>query len=284
MNHATAIAFPGQGGNWSATVRRLIDHRDHPLVRALRDRLDRDLQDLDGLDTRHAQPAVFVAGLVTAPDPSEAGLAVGHSMGEITAAAWAGAIEPVVGLDLLVTRAELGHRAHTDRPGAMVAVNRWDRLRVEELRRQAQFGSGGTLDVAVVNSESQIVLSGDESAVDLAVDLANGGGAVARRLPIGGAYHSTLMVGLVPAFREAVSSAVTSDPVIPVLSCTTAAVTSGADDLVAAIVGGLVGTVDWPRTVAALRTRFVSTIVDAGPGDTLVRLGRHLEGPPTVGR
>lgn len=282
MEHAVGIAFPGQGGNWAATVRRLRDRRDHPLVQALREKLGSEPEELDGLDTRHAQPAVYVAGLVG--DPIEADLAVGHSMGEITAAAWTGAIEELTGLDLLLTRADLGHRAHTGRPGAMAAVNRWDRNRVERLRREVQFASGEVLDIAVVNSETQIVVSGDVSAVDLAVDLANERGAVARRLPIGGAYHSTLLVGVVPAFRTAVRAAVTADPRVPVVSSTTAEVVDDAEQLVESLVRGLVGTVDWPGTLSALVDRGVSTLIDAGPGDTLLRLGRHLDGPSTVRR
>lgn len=280
MRPARGIAFPGQGGNWSATVRRLADHPDHPLVRALRERLRTDPADLDGHDTRHAQPAVYVASLVTAP--ADADVVVGHSLGEITAATWAGAIDPVTGLDLLVTRAELGHRAHTDRAGAMAAVNRWDRSRVELLRREAQFRSTATLDIAVINSETQIVLSGDSEAVDVAVELANDRGAVARRLPIGGAYHSTLLVGVTAAFGEAVRAAVTADPTVPIVSSTTGEILRDAEAVITALTGALVASVDWPRAMAAVDGTGVTSLIDAGPGDTLVRLGRHVDGPPTI--
>lgn len=282
MEHAVGIAFPGQGGNWAATVRRLQDRPDHPLVRALREKLGAEPEDLDGLDTRHAQPAVYVAGLVG--DPIEADLAVGHSMGEITAAAWTGAIEEPTGLDLLLARADLGHRAHTERPGAMAAVNRWDRNRVEELRREVQNERGGVLDLAVVNSETQIVLSGDRFAIEFAVELANERGAVARRLPIGGAYHSRLLREAIPEFRAAVRAAVTADPRVPIVSCTTATIVDDGEQLVESLVGGLVGTVDWPATLSTLLGRGVATLIDAGPGDTLLRLGRHLDGPSTVRR
>src|SRR4051812_30239644 len=61
----SAIAFPGQGGDWAAAVRTLEARRDDPLVAALASRLGTARWDeLDGLDTRNAQPVIFVAGLV----------------------------------------------------------------------------------------------------------------------------------------------------------------------------------------------------------------------------
>lgn len=282
MDVMTGIAFPGQGGRWAAVQQQLTGHRDHELVNALVDRLGREPEQLDPDDTRHVQPAVYVAGLVSAP--SGADIAVGHSLGEITAAAWAGAIDPPAGIELLIERARLGHAVHVDRPGAMVAVNRWSRHRVEQLRREAQFVSGAVLDLAVVNSPTQMVLSGEVAAVDTAVALANDRGAVARRLPIGGAYHSTLLCGVLDRFEEFVRRIVTNPPRVPLVSSTTTEMVEDTDRLVETLTNALVDPVDWPATMTVLRTHGVDRIIDAGPGDTLIRLGRHLDGPATVQR
>lgn len=279
MTGTAAIAFPGQGGDWQAAVSQLREHGGHPLVQALADRLGTSSWDeLDGLDTRNAQPATYVAGLVgpvaEQVRPRHAALAMGHSLGEITAAAWAGAIEPIAGLDLMVARGAIGHAFQTERPGAMVAVNRWDATRVEWLRRSVQADTGLVLDVAVTNSPSQLVLSGDERAVDLATERANDEGAVARRLPIGGAYHSTLMAPAVPRFREQVTAAVTAAPSVPVLSSTQQHLMRSTEDLVDGLTRSLVLAVHWPATVAAARVFGVEQAHEAGPGDTLTRLAR----------
>ena len=270
----TALAFPGQGGDWRATIAALEAHPDHELVRTLARRLgSSDWRSLDGLDTRVAQPAIYVAGLVRSGD-LVAELAIGHSLGEITAAAWAAAAAPTDGLDLVVLRAELGHRAQLVRPGAMTAVNRWTSDAVLDLAAEGVDEGHGHLGIAVRNSPTQIVLSGDVAAVDEVTARANERGAVARRLPIDGAYHSPLMAPFVADLRDALHEAMVHDPRVPVLSSTSQAAMATAAELVDGIARSLVDPVDWPATVAAARRRGVDRALEAGPGDTLSRLAR----------
>lgn len=279
----TAIGFPGQGGDWGAAVELLGSHGDHPLVQALADRLGTDAwRDLDGLDTRNAQPVVYVTGLVgpaATADPGRYEAVIGHSLGEITAAAWAGAIDPLAGLDLVVTRAALGHQQHAARAGAMAVVMRWSAAKVEWLRRSVLAEHPGILEVAVVNSPEQVVLSGDQALVEVAVEQAIADGAVARFLPIGGAYHSPLMVGTLDRFRAEATAAVTAEPQVPLVSSTSARVVDGAEDLVDVLTRSLVLPVRWPDAAAALAALGITDVIDGGPGDTLVRLGRFLTRP-----
>jgi len=270
-----AIAFPGQGGDWRAAVEILQAQAAHPLVTALVDRFGTsDWDALDGLDTAVAQPVVYVAGLVGPAAGVDATLAMGHSLGEITAAAWAGAIDPEAGLDLMIARGALGTAGQAERPGAMAAVNRWEAPQVEWLRRTVQADLGGVLDVAVTNSATQTVLSGDAALVDAAIERANEAGAVARLLPIGGAYHSSLMAPAVDGFRAAVESAVSGPPRVPVLSSTLQQLLGTPEELVDGLTRSLVLAVDWPATVAAAVAFGVERAVEAGPGDTLSRLAR----------
>lgn len=273
-----AIGFPGQGGDWQAGIAVLAANPAHSLVVALAERLGHDSwSDLDGLDTRNAQPVVYVAGLVgAAARRSGPTVALGHSLGEITAAAWAGAIGPVAGLDLVVARAELGHHRHHDRPGAMAAVMRWDGAQVEWLRRRVLAQQAGILDVAVINSPTQRVLSGDEALVAAAIERCNAEGGVARRLPIGGAYHSSLMVPALDGYRALVKAAVATDPRVPIVSSTTGQVSTTGPDVADSLVRGLVLPVDWPSVIATAADLGVTAAIDAGPGDTLRRLARFL--------
>lgn len=271
-----AIAFPGQGGDWNAAIATLAERSDHPLVRAAADRLGTDdWASLDGLDTRNAQPAIYVAGLVgPGADARGVALAVGHSLGEITAAAWAGALDPIAGLDLVVERGALGHRLHAARPGAMAAINRWEAPEVDQLRRAIVAELGGVLEVAVTNSATQLVLSGDEALVDAAVVRANEAGAVARRLPIGGAYHSSLLEPAVAGFRDRLLAAVEADPAVPVVSSTLQRPLTTAAELVDGLAQSLVLAVDWPATIDAVVAAGATRAIEAGPGSTLRRLAR----------
>ncbi len=280
----SAVAFPGQGGDWRAALRILARHRAHPLVQEVHEVLGADdLASLDPLDTRVSQPVVLVAGLVAVEEagiePGGVAVAIGHSLGEITAACFAGAMTPSSALELVRRRADLGHAQHQDRPGAMAAMMRLDLEDVEWIRRRALAEVGGVLDLAVVNSRTQLVLSGDDAPVARAVALAEAEGAVSRRLPIGGAFHSTLMWAATEPFAQAVRAAISRPLQLPVVLSTAPRAVTDADQLPALLARSLVLPVQWPAALAALRAQGVEAAWDAGPGDALTRLARH---EPTI--
>lgn len=274
-----AVGFPGQGGDWQAALRVLSGRPDHPLVDALHAVVrTRHLEQLDGHDTRHAQPVLAVAGLVTVDDaglgPDTVAAAIGHSVGEITAATFAGAIDREDAVALIAERGELGHRVQSRRPGAMAAIMRLGVDQVEWLVRSVRHKCPGVLELAVENSASQFVLSGDEHLVDVAVDLATELGGVARRLPIGGPFHSSLMIDAVPTLRATLERVVRRHPVMPVVLSTAGRAVTTAADLVEGLARALVLPVRWPAAVQALRGLGLAEAYDAGPGDTLSRLER----------
>ena len=277
-----AVGFPGQGGDWRAAIAILGAHPDAPEAVALADRLGTDRwTDLDQRDTRASQPVVVASGLLGA---RLAGLGaarplgvVGHSLGEITAACFAGALTLESALDLAVLRAELGHRAEAERPGQMVAVMRLPVAEVEWLRRSVLARRPGVLEVAVVNSPTQVVLSGDRALGEAVLVEVEAAGGVGHRLPIGGAFHSPVMAGAVAPFAEALRAALRR-PRLPVVTSALPAARTDPGELADAMARCLVLPVDWPGTIAALAGLGVTAAVDAGPGDTLVRLARYEPG------
>jgi [acyl-carrier-protein] S-malonyltransferase len=280
----SAVGFPGQGGDWKAAVRTLRAHPGHEAVAAVADRLGTDRWDeLDERDTRVAQPVIVASGLAAAAEAMPAGsfvATIGHSLGEITAAAHAGALSATEAVDLAVLRAALGHRQHEDRPGAMIAVIRLGTDEVEWLRRGVLADHAGVLEVAVANSPTQFVLSGDAALVDVASERAEGAGAVVRRLPIGGSFHSPLMAPAVEDLRAAASERLVA-PAVPVVLSTWPEAVSDPVVLADRLARSLVLPVRWADATAVLPGIGATELVDAGPGDTLVRLGRFLPGTPT---
>lgn len=277
-----AIIFPGQGVEPYDLARVLGAHRDQPLVEQLADLLGTDAWDeLDLLDTRVAQPAVYAASVVQATtvgsaDPTAFVAAAGHSLGELSAFAYAGAFDPLAGLDLVVHRAALGHAQHERRPGRMLVVMRLDAAAVEWVRRSVVAAEAGVLELAVVNGPGQFVLSGDVSATALAMDLIAEAGGVGRPLTIGGAYHSPLMAGAVGPLAEAIDALALADPRLPVVSCTTQAVVRSRDDIATALSRALVLPVRWVDTMQALAALGATGAVDAGPSRTLANLARFV--------
>jgi [acyl-carrier-protein] S-malonyltransferase len=282
-----ATAFPGQGVDPVATVAVLDAHRDHPLAGLARELAAVHLGAAPLApklltDTRVAQPCVVAAGLIAAEAgaPADGPVVVGHSLGEITACARAGVVAGTDAVRLVALRADIGIRATEGRPGMMVAVMRLDHDAIEWIRRLAVGRTGGLLDVAVVNSDRQVVLTGDEDAARAAVDLAFEAGGKARRLGIGGAFHSPLLAPAVPEFEAAVRAAAPRRPTVPVV-CSTGPVLTEADEVAPALAASLVRPVDWPRAVRRAVELGAEGIVDAGPGATLRNLSEHFASPPT---
>lgn len=275
-----AIIFPGQGVEPFDLARILGEHRDDPLVARLAQVVGTDAWDaLDLLDTRVAQPAVYAASVVQAAaagpaDRTALVAAAGHSLGELSACAYAGVFDPLAGLELVVQRAELGHAEHERRPGRMLVVMRLDAPGVEWVRRSVVATGAGVLELAVVNGPGQFVLSGDVEATAVAMDLIAEAGGVGRPLTIGGGYHSPLMAGAVGPLTAAVAALDLHDPVIPVVSCTTQAVLRSRDEIPSALARSLVLPVRWVETVAALAALGATVAVDAGPSRTLANLAR----------
>ena len=275
-----AIIFPGQGVEPYDLARILREHGDDALVQRLASIVGTDAWDaLDLLDTRIAQPAVYTASVVQAfaaggADPATFVAAAGHSLGELSALAYAGVFDPLAGVDLVVRRAELGHAQHERRPGRMLVVMRLDEPAVEWVRRTVVAQGAGVLELAVVNGPGQFVLSGDVAATSLAMDVIAEAGGVGRPLTIGGGYHSPLMADAVRPLQEAVQALTLRDPVIPVVSCTTQTVLRSSEQVATALARSLVLPVRWVETMQALVTLGASGAVDAGPSRTLANLAR----------
>lgn len=278
-----AVAFPGQGVDPVDLARILVDLPGDDRARALVDQLadhlgHRNWAGIDLTDTRVAQPAIYVASLVqawTLVPHDDVEIAVGHSMGELSALAYAGVYSPGDGLGLVIRRAELGHEAQQRRPGAMAVVMRVDDTTVEWVRRRTIARVGGILEVAVVNGRGQVVVAGDVEAVDCLIDEVKHVDGVARRLPIGGGYHTPLLADAVEPYAQAIRTLDLSEPSLTIVSCTTAAPVPAAADVERVLSRALVLPVRWVDTMDAIRALGVTRAVDAGPGATIANVARY---------
>jgi len=158
-----------------------------------------------------------------------------------------------------------------------------DEAAVERVRAGAIDVAGGSLELAVVNGERQLVLSGDVEPAEAAVDLAFEAGGVARRLGIGGAYHTTLLAHAVDRFREDALAAVAGDPVVPIV-CSTAGIVRHGAEVADVLSQALVRPVRWPDALQRAHDDLgVTRGLDAGPGLTLATIAKHTPILPFVG-
>ena len=161
-----ALLFPGQGAAEPA-MRELVAEQRPDLLALVTELVGEDpFPRLDD-GTRFAQPAIYCAALAgfESLGRPRAGLYAGHSLGEITALAAAGALAESDGLRAVVARGRLMDEAGTRGPGGMVAVG-------GERERAAELAQRSGLELANENSPSQFVLSGPVSGLDRALEQA----------------------------------------------------------------------------------------------------------------
>ena len=188
-----ALLFPGQGSQ-TADMRDAVQSQLPDLLELARKEVSDDLFERAGEGTRWAQPAIFcaaLAGYEVLKGRFQADLMAGHSLGEITALVAADALDAADGLRLVAERGRLMQEA---RGGGMIAVRvRGDRGPVEEV------AAATGLTIANDNAPDQLVLSGALDALDRAEESLRERKVRAKRLPVGGAFHSPLME---PAVRR----------------------------------------------------------------------------------
>ncbi len=235
--------------------------------------------------TENTQPALFAHSMaVMSALPSSAStpaMVAGHSLGEYSALAAAGAISFEEGLRIVRLRGELMAKAGDIRPGAMAAILGMEDADVEALCSEA---SGDQIvQPANFNSPGQIVISGDVEAVDRAVELAQDRGARrALKLPVSGAFHSPLMDFAREGLAEGLAALDVRKPSCPVYLNVTAAPSTDPAEIRQRLVEQLTAPVRWAQGLAAMQRDGASKFVEIGAGKVLSglvkrSLGRDVE-------
>ena len=236
-------------------------------------------------ETQNTQPALFVHSMaVMSALPSSASkpdMVAGHSLGEYSALAAAGAISFEEGLSVVRLRGELMAKAGDIRPGAMAAILGMDDADVEALCEEAS--GDGIVQPANFNSPGQIVISGDVSAVERAVSMAKDRGARrALMLPVSGAFHSPLMDFAREGLAEGLASLDIRTPSCPVYLNVTAAPTTDPAEIRERLIEQLTSPVRWAQGLTAMHGAGATKFVEVGAGKVLSglvkrTLGRDVE-------
>jgi [acyl-carrier-protein] S-malonyltransferase len=229
--------------------------------------------------TRVCQPALYTHGYVLFRLLQERGqlgdlrVALGLSLGELTALAAAGALSFEDGLRLVAERGRLMQEACDASRGAMASCIGGNRADVEALC--AEFD----IDMANLNCPGQIVISGDADRVAAAVAAAKTGGKFRMIVPlkVAGAYHSRLMEPARAAFAGFLASVPVAAPQIPVFSNATGEQVSTPDQIRAALALQVVSSVRWEDNMRAAAALGVTRFYECGPGAVLAGLARRTE-------
>jgi len=295
----TALLFPGQGSQVVGMGKSLADA--YHIARQTLEEADEVLgfslselcfngPDQELSDTANAQAALYAVGIAAlrtlyealgvtgAEDSFQPAAVAGHSLGEFTALTAAGVLSFQDGLRLVRTRGELMRDAGETNPGSMLALLGATIEGAEQLCQDTASATGKAIVVANDNCPGQVVISGDNEAIDYAEEHAKDyGGRRAIKLNVSVATHSPLMANASDAFREALAATPMHPPTLTVIGNTTAAALTSIDDVTHELDRQLVSTVRWTESMQNMIADGVTTFVEVGSGDVLSKLMKRID-------
>jgi [acyl-carrier-protein] S-malonyltransferase len=288
-----AFIFPGQGSQAVGMGKALAEA--FPPAREVFDEVDGALgEKLTGIMwegpaekltlTENAQPALMAVSMaVMRVLQAEVGLdlardarfVAGHSLGEYSALAAAGALRLSDTARLLRLRGRAMQAAVPVGIGAMAALLGLEFEEAAEVAAEA--GQGEVCHAANDNGGGQVVVSGHKSAVERAIDLAKARGARrAMLLPVSAPFHCSLMQPAAEVMAAALADIAVKAPVVPVVANVSAKPLSDPGEIVSSLVAQVTATVRWRECIAAMAGAGVDSFCEAGAGKVLSGLVKRI--------
>ena len=236
--------------------------------------------------TERTQPAMLAAGTAVwrvwrARGGSVPARVSGHSLGEFTALVCAGALDFPAAIELVRFRGQVMQEAVPAGSGAMAAILGLEDEVVLAVSREA--AGSGIVEAANFNSPEQIVIAGERSAVQRAIEAAKARGAKrAVLLPVSVPAHSSLMRGAGERLRTRLASQPVRTPEIPYVSAVDAREHTAPEDIRELLVRQISSPVRWTDTLRVLSAGPIAQVVECGPGKVLTGLNRRIERRPDL--
>lgn len=240
--------------------------------------------DIDALTlTENAQPALMATSLAAARALSSEGMGVesahyvaGHSLGEYSALAIAGAFSVGDAARLLRTRGVAMQAAVPVGVGAMAALLGLDFETASKIAKEA--AGDEVCQAANDNDPTQVVISGHKNAVTRAVELAKEHGAKrAVLLPVSAPFHCSLMAPAAEVMREALTQTTIMAPLVPIVANVKAEAVSDPDEIRELLIQQITGSVGWRESVMWMAQNGVTEIWEIGAGKALSGMVRRIE-------
>jgi [acyl-carrier-protein] S-malonyltransferase len=235
-------------------------------------------------ETVHSQPAIFTTNLalydavgeVLAPE-----VTAGHSFAELCSLVAAGALTFADGLRIVNDRAKAMQAAAQQAPGGMAAVLGLEVDRIRAILNATRETTRQRVQLANLNSATQIVISGDRAAVQAASEAMLAAGAK-RVVPlnVSGAWHSELMASAIEPFRAAVDNGAFHRPRFDVVSNVDAQPYRDVETIKQNLVRSIVQEVRWHDAAQRLLSYRLDLVVEFGASSVLGPLMRRMEHAP----
>jgi [acyl-carrier-protein] S-malonyltransferase len=278
---AHAYIFPGQGSQFSGMGKNLYDSNaaSKEMFEQANDILGFRISDImfSGTDedlkqTNVTQPAVFLHSVIafkTLPDAKPA-MVAGHSLGEFSALVANNVLSFENALMLVSIRAQAMQRACQMNPSTMAAVLALSDERVEEICAEVMNETGEVVVAANYNCPGQLVISGSILGIEVACERMKAAGA--RRalvLPVGGAFHSPLMLPAKEELAAAIEATHFNEPSCPVYQNVVGKAVTNSTAIKHNLIDQLTGAVRWTQSVEAMIADGATHFTEGGPGKVL---------------
>lgn len=288
---AFAFVFPGQG---SQAVGMLNAWEGHAAVRdtlaEASDALGEDIARLiaegpkEALDlTTNTQPVMLTAGVACwRAWMAETGLSpaavAGHSLGEYSALVASGVLTLKDALPLVRFRAQAMQEAVPVGTGGMAAILGMDADGVKAGCAEAAAAVGEAVEAVNFNDPKQTVIAGTKAAVEKACEILKAAGAKrALPLPVSAPFHSSLMKPAAERLKEKLAATAFAVPQISVINNIDVVVATDPDAIRDALYRQAFGPVRWVETIAALKARGMTHVIECGPGKVLAGMVKRID-------
>ena len=279
-----AYVFPGQGSQFPGMGKELYESNSQAreLFSRASEILGFDISAImfsgsaeDLRATAVTQPAVFLHSVITAlcMEDFKPEMTAGHSLGEFSALVAAGALEFEDALRLVAVRADAMQKACEAVPGTMAAVLGMDFKTIEDICA----GIDGVVVPANYNSPGQLVISGENDAIDRAcAALKEAGAKRALKLSVGGAFHSPLMAPAAERLAKAIEDTAFKAPLCPVFQNVDALPATDPGQIKGNLLKQLTSPVRWAQTVENMIADGATSFTEVGPGTVLAGLIKKI--------
>ena len=278
---AHAYIFPGQGSQFSGMGKNLYDSNaaSKEMFEQANEILGFRISDImftgsdeDLKQTNVTQPAVFLHSVIafkTLPDAKPA-MVAGHSLGEFSALVANNVLSFENALMLVSIRAQAMQRACQLTPSTMAAVLNLPDDKVEVICNEVMLETGEVVVGANYNCPGQLVISGSVKGIEIACERMKAAGAKrALVLPVGGAFHSPLMLPAKEELAAAIEATYFNEPSCPVYQNVVAKAVTGSAGIKQNLIEQLTGAVRWTQSVEAMIADGATNFTEAGPGKVL---------------
>jgi [acyl-carrier-protein] S-malonyltransferase len=287
MKHA--FVFPGQGSQFagmgkehydnSVFAKKLFEQANELLGFRISDVMFNGTED-DLKQTNVTQPAVFLHSIVAyrTIESASPDMVAGHSLGEFSALVANGTLSFVDALNLVAVRAKAMQKACVQNPSTMAAVLNLADDKVEAICAEVQNETGEVVVAANYNCPGQLVISGSIKGIEIACERMKAAGAKrALVLPVGGAFHSPLMLPAKEELQAAIESTKFHNPTCAVYQNVAAKAVMDKEEIKQNLIDQLTGAVRWTQSVQSMIADGASRFTECGPGKVLQGLVMKID-------